>query len=581
MKLAIPATAVPYLEVAPMAVVFLLFLVAPMTMVLVASFFDYNMTGLVPTLTFHNYISLLTSPITLALYLETLKFALIVWAITLVLGFTVAYFLAFHVRNALIAIGLLLLCTVPFWTSNIIRMISWIPLLGTYGVFNRALLALGIVDQPVAWLLFSEFAVVVAYVHLFTLFMIVPIFNSMARIDRSLIEAAVDCGAGRIRVMTEVVIPLSKTGIALGSIFVIALVMGDFFVVKIMGGGRSASVGMGVFEDVNLLFYPPAAASAVVLLIIVTVIVSLILRLIDVRKELTRYTAVDLATAARTPGRRPGTFYVLAAIFTLFALFLYGPMACIYILSFQGPNGGLTFPLNGVSTHWFGALFHQARTGDIAGAFSRSIPLAVIVLILTVIFSLAAGLAFRRRFIGATFIFYVAVASLIVPGLVLSVGIGLGFQMLGIPPRWYSSALGAHLSWTLPFGLLIMFAVFGRLSRSYEEAARDLGASAWQSLRHVVIPIVLPGIIGVALFGFTLSYDEFPRSWLTVGPGNTLPLEIWGMTTNITSPALYALGTVTTAISFVVIAAALISIALIQSHRTRLRVAGDRGPQAG
>ena len=280
--------------------------------------------------------------------------------------------------------------------------------------------------------------------------------------------------------------------------------------------------------------------------------------------------------AARVKSYRPWTFYVLAIVFTFFVLFLYGPMACIYILSFQGPNGGLTFPLNGVSTHWFGALFHQERTGDIAGAFSRSIGLAIIVMVLTGIFSLAAGLAFRRRFIGATFIFYVAVASLIVPGLVLSVGIGLIFQMLGIPPRWYSSALGAHLTWTLPFGLLIMFAVFSRLSRSYEEAARDLGANAWQSLRYVVIPIVLPGIIGVALFGFTLSYDEFPRSWVTVGPKNTLPLEIWAMTTNITSPALYALGTVTTAISFVVVAISLISIAIIQSYRVRRRVERER-----
>src|SRR5262249_18549784 len=172
---------------------------------------------------------------------------------------------------------------------------------------------------------------------------------------------------------------------------------------------------------------------------------------------------------ARVRGRRPWTFYPLAAVFILFVLFLYGPMVCIYILSFQGPNGGLTFPLNGMSTHWFTALFSQARTGDIAGAFSRSIPLAIVVLILTVSFSVAAGLAFRKRFIGSTLIFYVAVGSLIVPGLVLSIGIGLGFQLLGIPPRWYSSALGAHLSWTLPFGLLIMFAIFNRFSRSYEE----------------------------------------------------------------------------------------------------------------
>ncbi len=287
MKLAVPAKAAPYLEVAPLAIVLLLFFVIPMAMVLFASFLDFDMAGIIPTFTLHSYIDLFTQRSTLDLYLQTLKYALIVWAITLTLGFTIAYFLVFHIRNPLLAIGLLLLCTVPFWTSNVIRMIAWIPLLGKYGVFNRALMASGIVDQPVQWLLFSDFAVILAYVYLFTLFMIVPIFNSMARIDRSLIEAAIDGGAGRFRVLTEVVIPLSKTGIALGSILVITLVMGDFFVVKIMSGGRSASVVVSVFEDVNLLFYPPAAASAVVLLIIVTLIVSLILRVVDVRKELT------------------------------------------------------------------------------------------------------------------------------------------------------------------------------------------------------------------------------------------------------------------------------------------------------
>jgi putative spermidine/putrescine transport system permease protein len=268
-------------------------------------------------------------------------------------------------------------------------------------------------------------------------------------------------------------------------------------------------------------------------------------------------------------GKRPWTFYVLATLFTLFVIFLYGPMISIFILSFQGPTGGLVFPLRGVSLTWFDALFGQARTGDIGGAFSRSLPLALIVLLVTVQISVMAGFAFRRRFPGSTAIFYAAVASLIVPGLVLSIGILVTFRFLGLPAHWYSSALGAHLSWTLPFGLLIMFAVLGRLSPSYEEAAHDLGASRWQSVRHVVVPIVFPGMIAVALFGFTLSYDEFPRSWLTVGPKNTLPIEIWTMTTNVTSPALYALGTVTTVISFIVIALALSSIALIQRKRTR------------
>jgi putative spermidine/putrescine transport system permease protein len=274
-------------------------------------------------------------------------------------------------------------------------------------------------------------------------------------------------------------------------------------------------------------------------------------------------------------GARPWTFYALAAFFVAFVMFLYGPMIVIYILSFQGPNGGMTFPMNGVSLQWFNALIEQQRTGDIAGAFRRSLALAGLVTILTVLLSVMAGLAFRRRFLGAGAVFYMAVASLIMPGLFVSLGIGLAFQLLGLQATWYSSALGAQLTWTLPYGLLIMFAVLGRFNRTFEEAATDLGASNWQRLRYVTLPIVLPGIIGVALFGFTLSYDEFPRTVLTAGSANTLPLEIWAMTTDVTSPALFAVGTVTTVVSFIVIGLALTSIASIERRRTRRARLGD------
>ena len=272
-------------------------------------------------------------------------------------------------------------------------------------------------------------------------------------------------------------------------------------------------------------------------------------------------------------GKRPWTFYALAAFFALFVAFLYGPMSAIYILSFQGPTGGLTFPMRGTSLHWFHALFEQERTGDFAGAFTRSMLLAVIVLTLTVCLSVMAGLAFRRRFPGSTFVFYLAVASLIMPGILVGLGVGLTFQLFGVPTSWFVSGLGAQLTWTLPFGLLIMFAVLSRFNRAFEEAGRDLGASHWQIFWMVVVPILLPGIIGVALFGFTLSYDEFPRTLLTAGAQNTLPMEIWGMTTNVTSPALYALGTVTTLVSFVAITLALGSIAMIQRRRARLTAA--------
>jgi putative spermidine/putrescine transport system permease protein len=265
------------------------------------------------------------------------------------------------------------------------------------------------------------------------------------------------------------------------------------------------------------------------------------------------------------------SFWLLAAFFALFVLFLYGPMSAIYILSFQGPTGGLTFPLNGFSLTWFTALFGQQRTGDFVGSFWRSIGLAMLAVVLTVTISFMGGLAFRRRFVGSGVVFYLAIASLIMPGLLVSLGIGLLFQILGLRTSWWGSALGAHLTWTLPFGLLIMFAIFSRFSRAYEEAARDLGASNWQVLTNVVLPILFPGLIGVALFGFTLSYDEFPRSTLTVGASNTLPIELYNMTTNVTSPALYALGTLTTALSFLIITVCLGSIALIQRRRIRGR----------
>lgn len=271
--------------------------------------------------------------------------------------------------------------------------------------------------------------------------------------------------------------------------------------------------------------------------------------------------------AARRAGGRPWTFYVLAGLFTLYVAALYGPMLCIYVLSFQDIRGGLVFPMKGLSLYWFVDLFTQVRTGDVEGSFDRSIKLAAIVTVITVVVSFLAGLAFRRRFPGDTAVFYLMLGSLVAPGLVLGIGVGLIFQYLGLEPSWYTSALGAQLSWTLPFGVLVMFAVMSRFDRSWEEAARDLGASPLQTVRRVVVPILAPGIVAVALFGFTLSYDEFARTLQTSGSLNTLPLEIWSMTLNVTSPALYALGTVTTVVSFTIIAICLGAIAVIQRRR--------------
>jgi putative spermidine/putrescine transport system permease protein len=285
---------VAYIQATPLALVFLLFFVIPLTLVLVVSFWDYNAYEIIPDFTIQNYEEIFEGCIsrlpdlclTFKTYWSTLKFCLMVWALTLVIGFAAAYFLCFHVRTLTMQIVLFLLCTIPFWTSNVIRMISWIPLLGRNGLVNDALLAGGLADERQDWLLFSEFAVVLAFVHLYTLFMIVPIFNSMMRIDRSLLEAAYDAGASGWQTLTNVVIPLCKPGIAIGSIFVITIVMGDFITIGVMGGQQLASIGKVIQVETSYLQFPAAAANAVILLTVVLMIIYGLTRVIDVRKEL-------------------------------------------------------------------------------------------------------------------------------------------------------------------------------------------------------------------------------------------------------------------------------------------------------
>ena len=275
--------------------------------------------------------------------------------------------------------------------------------------------------------------------------------------------------------------------------------------------------------------------------------------------------------------KRTAGFWFLAAFFALFVLFLYGPMFIIVVLSFQGPEGGLTFPLRGVSLHWFYKLAEGLGVVDIGVALRRSLGLGLAVMAFTVVLSVLAGLAFRKKLAGANTLFFVVVASLIMPSIIVSLGIGLEFRLLdtgikkalevfgmtgtlegyGTALGLFTSALGAHLTWTLPFGLLIMFAIFNRFNPAYEEAARDLGATPWQGFRHVVLPLIAPSVVGIGMFGFTLSWDEIARTSQAIGDVNTLPLELQGLTTTVTTPSIYALGTVTTVVSLLVMALAL------------------------
>ena len=278
----------------PFAIIFIVYFVVPLILTLIVSFWDYTEYSIIPDFIFGNYFYIFQGCftfedglcLTFKTYISTFFFCFFTWLITLLLGFCVAYFLAFYVNSLPIQITLFLICTIPFWTSNVIRMVSWIPLLGRNGLVNETLISIGIIQEPVEWLLYSSFSVVLALVHLYTLFMIVPIFNSMLRIDKEVIEAAYDSGASQFQIITNVIIPLCKPGIIIGSIFVITVVMGDFLTIGIMGGQQLASIGKIINTEMNYLQLPGAAANSVILLLITIFIIIVMTKFIDIRKEL-------------------------------------------------------------------------------------------------------------------------------------------------------------------------------------------------------------------------------------------------------------------------------------------------------
>ena len=244
---------------------------------------------------------------------------------------------------------------------------------------------------------------------------------------------------------------------------------------------------------------------------------------------------------------------LFSGYYGLFLIFIYGPMIAMFILSFQGRRGGTSFPMRGSSFYWWQKLVEPSVVGDMQGALLRSLILALIVMVITALFSTMLAMAFRKRFFGSNLLFYTVMSGLMVPGILLSLGLATLMREVGIAAAWWSSGLGVHVVWTLPFGFLVMMAVFNRFDVSLEEAARDMGADEWTVFKEITFPLILPGIVAAGLFGFTLSYDEFARTTLLAGEFNTLPLDINASMTQRIRPTLFALGTASTIFSLLMI----------------------------
>lgn len=248
---------------------------------------------------------------------------------------------------------------------------------------------------------------------------------------------------------------------------------------------------------------------------------------------------------------------VTAALGTVTVLFLayqWLPMLTMAVLSFTDAEGGTTFPMRGVSLHWYRELFRVQMVDDFKPPMARSLVLAVACSITTAALALAAAQAMRGRFRGSGAYFYLILLGVMAPGLLVGFGVALLARVLGLGLAWYTSTFAVHVVWTLPFGFLTMLAVFNRFDRRLEEAALTLRATRWTTFWRITFPLVLPGVIGAALFGFTLSYDEFARSLFATGSEQTLPLVIYAQFDRQLQPTLYAIGTLTTAVSLAAVA---------------------------
>jgi putative spermidine/putrescine transport system permease protein len=264
----------------------------------------------------------------------------------------------------------------------------------------------------------------------------------------------------------------------------------------------------------------------------------------------------------------------LGTWFGLFLLFLYGPVFVMLVLSLQSSKGGSTFPAVGlVSGDWYSYL-GGSNAAAIRHAALISLVLAVIVGLISSTLALTLMMAYRRmsRRMGRALL-YLVLLSLMTPGILLGLGMTLWWKLLGLSVNLYPAGLGVQVVWGIPFGFLVMLAIFNRYDIAVEEAARDLGASAFQTFTRVTLPIVWGGVFGAALFGFTLSWNEFERT-LLVSPTATLPLEIYGELVSATlQPYFYALGVITTFGTILLVFLMLIIVAVIVRRTTRTQLA--------
>lgn len=527
-----------YTLLSPTLLVMICALAMPIFTLVVYSFWTQEYITLDKTATLANYKTFFEKDMYGSLLLRSIRMSATVTVTTILLAYPVAYFLAFKVRKNIMT--WLILINLPFWTSYLLRVLAWKIMLGNNGVINGTLMDLEIIQGPLEFLLYSRFAVILTLVHAWAAFAILPIYLSLSKIDRSLLEAAADLGEGPVKRFLRVTLPLSMPGVIAAAVIQFIPTVGDFLTPVMVGGPKGMMFGQIIaaqFGEANN--WPLGSALTITMMLTITAIVITFIWLAQrgtvKRREMQAVSASSEHSI--TDGRKYGPlfFYVV-----FYLLFLYIPSLMLPIFSFND-SVQMALPLKGFTTEWY--LQIPGRPGlleALGNSFKLAIPVAIIS---TTLATIAAKALTRYRFPGQNLATGFIMLPMIMPGIILAVGLLVLTLAIDVELSLWTIGM-AHVVITVPFSTLVVRARLEGFDKSLEESAQDLGENAWMTFWRVTFPLILPGVGACLLLSFITSFDEFLFALFLGGNEMTLPVYMW---TQVrfpqTLPSILALGT--------------------------------------
>jgi len=510
-----------YTLLSPTLVVMICLLALPIFTLVNYSFWSQTYVHIDDTFTLKNYETFFAKWLYGKLLWRSIKLSATVTFITILLAYPVAYFLAFRVTKN--KMTWLILINLPFWTSYLLRVLAWKIMLGNNGVINSSLLDLGFIQEPLEYLLYSRFAVTLTLVHAWAAFAILPIYVSLEKIDRSLLEAAADLGESPFRTFLRVTLPLSMPGVIAAAVIEFIPTVGDYITPVMVGGPRGIMIGQIIANQFGAANnWPLGAALTIIMMITITALVCTFIWLSQWGTVKRR--AVETTSAPKefiiTEGRG---FNWLFIYIILYLAFLYIPSAMLPIFSFND-SIQMVLPLKEFTVKWYVALADQpALLKALGNSFKVAIPVAIVS---TTLATIAAKAMTRYRLPGRGLAIGFILLPMVMPGIIMAVGLLVLAIAVGMPLSLWTIGV-SHVVVAVPFSMLVVMARLEGFDKNLEESALDLGENGWMTFWRVTFPLILPGVGASLLLTFTSSFDEFLFAFFLGGNQVTLPVYMW------------------------------------------------------